>query len=153
MSRGPGRWQREILATLERYQAFFPNDLLGLEPTRAQQAALQRAIITLHDAGKIGIARWLGRNAAGSRLVIFRVEKVERSTAHDQIERFMESLRNIDPDVAAAAFKAMFEKKTLAPHPSKIARLVEDGNQVSRSEDLKSKGSIWPFEKPSAALR
>jgi hypothetical protein len=126
VSRGPGRWQRAILATLERHQAFYPHDLLPLEPTRAQQAALQRAVITLHDKGKIGIGRWLGRNPAGSRLVVFRVEKFECSTAYGQ---FMESLRkaNVDPDVAAAAFKAMFEKKALAPRPSAITRLVEEG--------------------------
>jgi hypothetical protein len=122
MSRGPGRWQREILTTLERYQAFYARDLLGIEPSRSEQAALQRAIVTLHDAHKIAIARWHGRNAAGGRLVIYRIEKVECSAAYDQ---FMASLRkaNVAPDVAAAAFKAMFEKQTLAPHPSEIARL------------------------------
>jgi hypothetical protein len=138
MSKGPGRWQREIFATLERHSAFFERDLLGIEPSRSEQAALQRAITTLHDAHKIGLARWCGRNAAGSRLVIYRVEKAECRMAHDQIERFMESLRNanVDPDVAAAVFKAMFEKQALAPHPSEIARLVEE--EVLRSGTLKN---------------
>jgi hypothetical protein len=72
MSRGPGRLQREILAALEKHPAFFARDLLGIAPTRAQQAALHRAIITLHDNGKIAIARWWGRNPAGGRIVIFR---------------------------------------------------------------------------------
>ena len=72
MSRGPGKWQRAILATLEQHQAFYPRDLLPLEPTRAQRAALQRAVTTLHDNAKIAIARWWVRNAAGSRIVVFR---------------------------------------------------------------------------------
>jgi hypothetical protein len=72
MSRGPGRLQREILATLEKHPAFFARDLLPLEPTRAEQQALQRAICTLHDNGKIAIGRWWGRNPAGGRIVIFR---------------------------------------------------------------------------------
>jgi hypothetical protein len=72
MSKGPGRWQREILATLERHQAFFARDLLGIAPTRAQQAALHRAICTLHDNNKIAIARWWGRSPSGGRIVIYR---------------------------------------------------------------------------------
>jgi hypothetical protein len=72
MSRGPGVWQRRILSALERHQAFYPRDLLPLDPTRAQQAALQRAVITLHDNAKIAIARWWGRNAAGGRIVVYR---------------------------------------------------------------------------------
>jgi hypothetical protein len=125
MSRGPGKLQRQILTLLEQHPAFYERDLLGLAPSRSEQSALGRAIRELYDAGKIGIARCLGRNAAGARIVIFRIEKAECCMAHDQIERFMESLRkaNVDPDVAAAAFKAMFEKKTLAPHPSEIARI------------------------------
>jgi hypothetical protein len=73
MSRGPGKWQRTILAALERHPAFFARDLLPLEPTRAQQAALQRAIVTLHDAQKIAIARWwAGRHSSGGRIVVYR---------------------------------------------------------------------------------
>jgi hypothetical protein len=72
MSRGFGKLQCKILATLEQHPAFFARDLLGLEPTRAQQQALQRAICTLHDANKIAIARWWGRNPAGGRIVIYR---------------------------------------------------------------------------------
>jgi hypothetical protein len=87
MSRGPGRWQSKILATLERHSAFYERDLLGIKPSRSEQSALGRAIRELHDAHKIGLARWWGRNPAGGRLVIYRVD-------------------------------------TLAPHPSKIARLV-----------------------------
>jgi hypothetical protein len=71
---GTGRWQRVILATLEQHRAYFARDLLGLEPTRAEQAALQRAVVTLHDARKIGLARSWGRNAAGGRLVIYRAD-------------------------------------------------------------------------------
>jgi hypothetical protein len=72
MSRGPGRWQREILAALDQHQAFYPRDLLGITSTRAEQAALQRAVCSLHDAGRIAIARWWGRSPAGGRIVVFR---------------------------------------------------------------------------------
>jgi hypothetical protein len=72
MSRGPGRWQRQILAVLERHQAFFPNDLLPLESTRAEQAALHRAVSTPHATHRIAVARWLGHHPSGAKLVIFR---------------------------------------------------------------------------------
>jgi hypothetical protein len=74
MSRGYGKLQRKILATLEQHQAFFARDLLPLEPTRAQQQALQRAICTLHDADKIQLARWLAgrRHPSGGLIVIYR---------------------------------------------------------------------------------
>jgi len=72
MSRGYGKLQRAIMQTLEQHSAFFARDLLPLEPTRAQQAALHRAVVSLHDGGKIGIGRWYGRNPAGGRIVIFR---------------------------------------------------------------------------------
>jgi hypothetical protein len=70
--RGPGRWQRQILAVLDQHPAFFARDLLGIAPTRSEQQALQRAICTLHDHGKIGLARWWGRNPAGGRIVVYR---------------------------------------------------------------------------------
>jgi hypothetical protein len=72
MSRGPGRWQREILVMLERYPAFYLHDLLPLEPTREQQAARGRAVRALYDGGKISIARWLHRNPAGGLAVVYR---------------------------------------------------------------------------------
>jgi hypothetical protein len=70
--RGPGRWQRQILAVLEHHRAFFARDLLDIAPTRTEQQALGRAIRELHDKGKIAIARWWGRNPAGGRIVIYR---------------------------------------------------------------------------------
>jgi hypothetical protein len=102
MSRGPGRWQRAILATLEQHRAFFSHDLLPLEPTRAQQAALQRAVVTLHDKGKIGIGHWLGHNPAG-RIVVYRLdgEPVPASVDHGE------------------------GQAKLAPRPEEIARLVD----------------------------
>jgi hypothetical protein len=90
VSRGPGRWQREILATLERYQAFFPNDLLGLEPTRAEQAALHRAVGTLQATRQIAVARWLGRHHSGGKLVIFRYGTL--APPPDQIARIEHSI-------------------------------------------------------------
>jgi hypothetical protein len=72
MSRGFGKLQRVIMQALEQHVAFFARDLLPLEPTRAQQQALQRAICTLHDNGKIAIGRWYGRHPSGGHVVIYR---------------------------------------------------------------------------------
>jgi hypothetical protein len=105
MSRGPGVWQRAILVTLEQHRAFFARDLLPLEPTRAQQAALQRAVCTLHDKGKIGIGRWHGHHPAGC-IVIYRLdgEPVPASVDHGE------------------------GQAKLAPRSEEIARLVDQYN-------------------------
>lgn len=51
MSRGPGRWQRTILAAIEAH----PTGVVITSPddSTAEQSALRRAAVTLRDAGKI----------------------------------------------------------------------------------------------------
>jgi hypothetical protein len=70
MSRGPGRWQRAILAALEQHGAVWMRDLLPPEASceyqweqlaaqracRAQYSALHRAACRLCDAGRIEMA-------------------------------------------------------------------------------------------------
>jgi hypothetical protein len=55
MSRGLGRWQREIMATLEKQPAFFLVDVLSRPYPRAHYVALHRAAWTLQGAGKVDI--------------------------------------------------------------------------------------------------
>ncbi len=69
MSRGPGIWQRRILAVLEVKPVFYLRHLLpsqrlcGQEPTRAQKIALVRAANTLEAHGRLMLTRW----ASGDR--------------------------------------------------------------------------------------
>jgi hypothetical protein len=53
MSRGPGIWQRRILAVLERQPAVFLLELLPRPYTRAQHVALNRAAWKLFEQGRI----------------------------------------------------------------------------------------------------
>jgi hypothetical protein len=61
VSRGPGMWQRGILAALEKHPAVYLMDLLPKPRTRSQVVALHRAAHQLAQAGKIQTVRWLGR--------------------------------------------------------------------------------------------
>jgi hypothetical protein len=54
MSKGPGKQQRRILATLEKVPCFYLAELSVGKP-RAELVALNRAAWKLYDAGKIGI--------------------------------------------------------------------------------------------------
>jgi hypothetical protein len=58
MSRGPGTWQRGILAALEQHPAVYLMDLLPRPRTRSQVVALNRAARLLQQAGKIRMVRW-----------------------------------------------------------------------------------------------
>ena len=58
MSRGPGKWQRAILATLADHEAFWLRSLLGPSCTKAQYNALLRAAHKLQAAGLVEIYRW-----------------------------------------------------------------------------------------------
>ena len=52
MSRGPGKWQRQVLSATERGWCWLV-DILEPGYTRAQYVALHRAATTLADAGRI----------------------------------------------------------------------------------------------------
>jgi hypothetical protein len=58
MSRGPGLWQRGILAALEKYPAVYLMDLLPRPRARSQVVALNRAARQLERASKIQTMRW-----------------------------------------------------------------------------------------------
>ena len=59
MSKGPGKWQRAILATLADHEAFWLRSMLKPSCTKAEYNALLRAALKLEAAGLIGIERWL----------------------------------------------------------------------------------------------
>lgn len=54
MSRGPGRWQREILQATEGGWRYLV-DLLPDRYRREQYVALYRAMTTLHNTGRIEV--------------------------------------------------------------------------------------------------
>jgi hypothetical protein len=62
MSRGPGKWERAILETLERVPSFYLTDLLPDPHTRSQTVALNRAMRKLDDTGKIAVEYWSTRS-------------------------------------------------------------------------------------------
>lgn len=53
MSRGPGRWQREILAALDQVDAFYLVDLLPRVYTRAEYNAAHRAAFRLRETQRV----------------------------------------------------------------------------------------------------
>ena len=57
MSRGPGKWQRRILAALEKRPAVHMRDLLPPTSSRSHHQALNRAALRLSANGKISIGR------------------------------------------------------------------------------------------------
>ena len=71
MSKGPGKWQRIILAELADREAFHLRAILGRRCTKAQYNALLRAAWKLEEAGKINIAcfSYGGRPGTGKSIV------------------------------------------------------------------------------------
>jgi hypothetical protein len=65
MSRGPGKWERAILQSLEHTAAFYLTDLLPTDHSRAQLVALNRAARNLEDKGRIATCAWMCRAASG----------------------------------------------------------------------------------------
>jgi hypothetical protein len=59
VSRGPGRWEREILAALDHVAAFYLTDLLPNPHTRSDVVALNRAANNLYAKNKVEMVRWL----------------------------------------------------------------------------------------------
>ena len=73
MSRGPGKWQRAILAELASHETFWLRSLLGRSCTKAEYNALLRAALKLEEAGAIAIDRWqFGANSGIGRLAVRR---------------------------------------------------------------------------------
>lgn len=74
MSKGPGKWQRLILAELADREAFNLRKLLGGTYTQAQYNALLRAAKKLETTGKINIHRFaLG---SGGKTYVHRIGTV-----------------------------------------------------------------------------
>jgi hypothetical protein len=71
MSRGPGSWQRGILAALEQHPAIHLMALLPRPRTRAQVVALNRAARQLAKAGKID-CYWTGKFGWPGNVVVAR---------------------------------------------------------------------------------
>ena len=57
MSRGPGKWQRGILAALRHHPAVYVSDLLPSDRTKAEYSAVHRAAYTLAANGKVQLWR------------------------------------------------------------------------------------------------
>jgi hypothetical protein len=85
MSRGPGVWQRGILAALDQYPAVRLMDLLPRPRTRAQVVALNRAARQLAAAGTINL-RHFSRMAASGSTVIARPDYHVRDPWADVIQ-------------------------------------------------------------------
>ena len=78
MSRGPGKWQRAILADLEAQPegvilAYIPDPDTGDAPTLAGYSARQRAATTLAARGLCRLARVWNRNYLGARMCMVLV--------------------------------------------------------------------------------
>jgi hypothetical protein len=79
MSRGPGRWQRLLLNTLNERACFYVADLLPAGHSRADRVALFRAAAQLERAGRVVLVYFMcGR----PRVVVAR-----RGTMPDEIQR------------------------------------------------------------------
>jgi hypothetical protein len=72
MSRGPGRWQRTILAALNEAENFYLVDVLPNGYTKAQYNAAHRAAMNLVDDGRISMTRFLcgGGRRGGLKTVL-----------------------------------------------------------------------------------
>ncbi len=73
MSRGPGMWQRGILAALEKYPAVYLMDLLPKPRTRSQVVALNLAARQLERAYKIQIVRWMCSFTTGGFVTVAKL--------------------------------------------------------------------------------
>jgi hypothetical protein len=74
MSKGPGKWQRLILAGLADREAFYLRKLLGRTCTKAQYNALLRAAQELEATRKINVCRFLWGGVSGQgKTVVHRI--------------------------------------------------------------------------------
>jgi len=67
MSKGLGKRQRAILATLADHEAFWLRSMLGPSCTKAEYNALHRAALKLEAAGLIEIDRWQWHGIFGAK--------------------------------------------------------------------------------------
>jgi hypothetical protein len=70
MSKGPGKWQRAILAALVDREAIYLMDLLPANKTAAQYNAIDRAAIRLWRAGLVELTVFVAGN---KRVVVHRL--------------------------------------------------------------------------------
>ena len=68
MSRGPGKWQREILSAVTKHGAVWLKSLLPVTVTRSDHVALLRAANRLNEAGQISLHHW--QCGAGTRCFV-----------------------------------------------------------------------------------
>ena len=73
MSRGYGKWERAILAALDRAPAFYLTDLLPNPHTRSHVVALNRAARNLAGAGKVQAICWNSRSDRPGYVTVYRV--------------------------------------------------------------------------------
>lgn len=59
MSRGPGSWQRAILAAFDQAESFYLVDVLPDGYTKSQYNAAHRAALRLEDAGRISVKHFI----------------------------------------------------------------------------------------------
>jgi len=74
MSRGPGKWQRRILARLTHSNTYWLRTLLPRHAGRSEYNALLRAALTLEAAGSILLDRYCwGATPGTGRTAVRRV--------------------------------------------------------------------------------
>jgi len=74
MSKGLGKRQRAILATLADHEAFWLRSMLGPSCTKAEYNALRRAALKLEAAGLVKLQAWAyGLHDGTGRLAVCRI--------------------------------------------------------------------------------
>lgn len=83
MSRGPGIWQRRILAILEVKPVFYLRHVLPDRPTRAPQVALLRAAHRLEAQGRVLLVTWVRRPREQGAVMVARPRSnVDEARSH-----------------------------------------------------------------------
>ena len=91
MSKGPGKWQRVILAKLADREFFYLRKLLGRTCTKAQYNALLRAAQELEAAGKINVSRFAyGGEWGQGKTVVHRIGTTFTGEDRLKMDREME---------------------------------------------------------------
>lgn len=83
MSKGPGKWQRAILAELEKREAFYLSELLPGQHTRANYVALLRAADRLPQA-QAQVIRFTYSTRQDGHIVIVRPGLAFDRSQYDQ---------------------------------------------------------------------